>query len=1127
MASGSEMLLEQVRRATSGEYSIDNELGRGGMAVVYMARDNALDRRVAIKVMLPDLVNVEGLSERFLIEARTAAHLDHPGIVTVYSVKERDSLLFIVMKYIAGRTLESILGDDRAVPVEVATTLIGQIAEALHFAHTEGVIHRDVKPSNVLVDLRGRPVITDFGIAKVTNATSITVTGSIIGTPAYMSPEQCRGLQATAASDQYALGVMAYELFARRLPFTGTLFELIHAHCDLPPEPLDKLRPEVDPRIHQAIMKMLAKNPRERFASMGEVAKVFNQELGAGLDATAVREVIAEMAKKSADTIPATVRKGAAATTPAVNSAAMASTPAPALVITPDDPAIEVGATITLRVSESSGASLAGVRIEWRSEDASVATVDQNGRVTGVAPGLAKVTASAGAALGRATVMVSAPAVDTLVVTPQNPDLGTDDELQFAVTALDARGAVLSTQDVVWVSGDVSVCAVSQQGRAIGVSPGRATVTARVGNVTGTATVRVRPHPVVRVVVTPGELNLECEETRKLSAATFGHLERALKDREIRWRSTAPTIVSVAADGTATGIIPGTAAIIAECEGKEGIASVTVRPQPIMAVRIQPARVQLELGRSLQLQGVAEDRRGRPVTDRGVEWHSDDDRVAIVDASGKVHGASLGRTTVRATANGATSAIEVVVIPRPATQIQIVAHEPSIAVGERLQLEAVVLDSDGATLAGQLVSWTTDKGIAKIDTNGVVEGVKQGSARITATTGQVRTTTKLHVVAAAARPTGMPSSGDSDATVVAPRRVVPPPPRDATPTSRESGSSGQGFVEPPMHTPRQTATPTETKSRAPLAIGTVLAIGVIAAGIWYAGRPAPDPDTANSTTGADTAQQVVQAPADTTGRQGEPISPAPITPQNSPQAAPLNAPQRGRGTASPGPTGGTGTGAVARGGAAGPIGQGVPPAPDTAGRTGGGSGRGTAAAVEPPVVQVQQPPAAIQTPAPTPASPPVTQPASTGLPAGAPSTSATLSTGNAPASSAAVPPAGGRAESAACRATSAGVTAALNGQISGDPAARLLSLYQPVDAADTRMKNTMASEIGKMSRLKANARAARLEDVGGACEWVSTVELAYVSFTGAPRNKNIDVRMAVGGSANAPRVEQIFRIKGF
>jgi eukaryotic-like serine/threonine-protein kinase len=273
MTTGPDILLERVRAATADEYEIDREIGRGGMAAVFLARDIALQRRVAIKVMLPDLMTVQGVSERFVIEARTAAHLDHPGIVTVYAVKQRGGLLFIVMKFIEGHTLEGVLrSQGRLDPVAVA--LIGsRVAESLHFAHGEGVVHRDVKPSNIMIDMRGRPVVTDFGIARVMTAQSITVAGSMLGTPTHMSPEQCRGLPATAASDQYSLGVTMYEMLTGRVPFTGSLFELINAHREHSPPPLSEFVGGVDPQLEHTVMRMLAKDPAQRWSSLTEVVQ--------------------------------------------------------------------------------------------------------------------------------------------------------------------------------------------------------------------------------------------------------------------------------------------------------------------------------------------------------------------------------------------------------------------------------------------------------------------------------------------------------------------------------------------------------------------------------------------------------------------------------------------------------------------------------------------------------------------------------------------------------------------------------------------------------------------------------------------------------------------------------------
>jgi serine/threonine-protein kinase len=272
MMSGPDLLLQRLRAATADEYRIEREIGRGGMAAVFLARDLALDRRVAIKVMLPDLINVQGLQNRFVIEARTAAHLDHPGIVTVYAVKQREGLLYIVMKFIEGHTLDAVLRSQGQIDPTAVALIGSRVAEALSFAHGEGVVHRDVKPSNIMIDARGRPVVTDFGIARVMTAQSITVAGSMLGTPTHMSPEQCRGEPATAASDQYALGVTLYEMLTGRPPFTGSIFELITAHREHVPPPVSDFVGGVDPALEQTVMRMLAKAPADRWTSMADVA---------------------------------------------------------------------------------------------------------------------------------------------------------------------------------------------------------------------------------------------------------------------------------------------------------------------------------------------------------------------------------------------------------------------------------------------------------------------------------------------------------------------------------------------------------------------------------------------------------------------------------------------------------------------------------------------------------------------------------------------------------------------------------------------------------------------------------------------------------------------------------------
>ncbi|MDQ8164627.1 MAG: protein kinase [Gemmatimonadota bacterium] len=265
-------LLQKLRQATLGEYDIKGELGRGGMAAVFLAHDLHLNRKVAIKVMLPGLVYSERMWERFLAEARTAAKLDHPNIIYIHSVKEKDRFMYFVMKYVDGRPLDDLLSRG-PLPLRVAQTILVEIARGLDYAHREGIVHRDIKPANIMIDHTGSAIVTDFGIARVQDSAHFTQTGATIGTPAYMSPEQCHGYDVTAASDQYSLGVVAYEMFAGKPPFVGSPIELQLAHIQDEPKPISDVRKDLPRELADAVMRMLHKEPTTRFASLHEVVR--------------------------------------------------------------------------------------------------------------------------------------------------------------------------------------------------------------------------------------------------------------------------------------------------------------------------------------------------------------------------------------------------------------------------------------------------------------------------------------------------------------------------------------------------------------------------------------------------------------------------------------------------------------------------------------------------------------------------------------------------------------------------------------------------------------------------------------------------------------------------------------
>src|SRR2546430_1222378 len=268
--------VDALRQATLGQYEILAELGRGGMATVYLAHDLALDRKVAIKVLAPALLLMgEGMVERFKREARTAAALSHPHIIPIYAVKESEHVLYFVMKYVQGRALDTVIRDVATLPIPMVQTILAQVGDALGYAHRHGVIHRDIKSANIMLDEDGRAVVTDFGIAKVVQAEGLTMTGVTVGTPTYMSPEQCATRDVTGASDQYSLGVVAYEMLTGRLPFLGeSTMAVMYAHFNERPRPVAELRPDCPPNLSAGVMRMLEKDPARRWPSMDDIVAV-------------------------------------------------------------------------------------------------------------------------------------------------------------------------------------------------------------------------------------------------------------------------------------------------------------------------------------------------------------------------------------------------------------------------------------------------------------------------------------------------------------------------------------------------------------------------------------------------------------------------------------------------------------------------------------------------------------------------------------------------------------------------------------------------------------------------------------------------------------------------------------
>jgi eukaryotic-like serine/threonine-protein kinase len=273
----------------AGRYRIEGRLGFGGMSTVHLAMDQRLERRVAVKLLAEHLAEDPTFVSRFQREAQAAARLVHPNIVQVFDSGQDESTgqYFIVMEYIEGRSCAEILRDDGWLEVDQAIVIIDQACEGLHYAHRHGVVHRDVKPGNLLRAREGEVKLADFGIAKATEQSSITQVGSVLGTAAYLAPEQARGEEAGPRADLYALGVVTYQLISGRLPYeANSLTELALKQQQEEPPMLDTLVAAVTPQLAEAVAISLALDPQDRY----QTAREMGRALGDGADGIALGE---------------------------------------------------------------------------------------------------------------------------------------------------------------------------------------------------------------------------------------------------------------------------------------------------------------------------------------------------------------------------------------------------------------------------------------------------------------------------------------------------------------------------------------------------------------------------------------------------------------------------------------------------------------------------------------------------------------------------------------------------------------------------------------------------------------------------------------------------------------------
>jgi serine/threonine-protein kinase len=281
--------MDTGREPLAGRYRLEEVIGRGGMSMVYRATDGLLGRTVAVKVLLAGLADEDpAYIARFEREARAAAALHNPAVVAVYDVGVDGGTRFIVMEYVDGRSVASLLRESKTLPLDRAMRIAERVADALGAAHTAGIVHRDIKPANVMIATDGTVKVLDFGVARMLDGTTITQAAAVLGTAAYMAPERAMGEPGDARADIYSLGCLLHAMLTGRPPFEAEVAaSLLHQHVNARPRRVSELRPGIPPALDALLLSMLAKSPGDRPQSASEVSRELRAIGGPGGPATA------------------------------------------------------------------------------------------------------------------------------------------------------------------------------------------------------------------------------------------------------------------------------------------------------------------------------------------------------------------------------------------------------------------------------------------------------------------------------------------------------------------------------------------------------------------------------------------------------------------------------------------------------------------------------------------------------------------------------------------------------------------------------------------------------------------------------------------------------------------------
>ena len=641
------------------------------MAAVFRARELALNRRVAIKVMAPGLLLGEGMIDRFRQEAITVANLQHANIVAVHGVRTVGDLHLFVMQYIPGRSLDRILRDEGQLSFQVVRTMIYHVGSALDYAHRRGVIHRDIKPGNILLDADGDPVVTDFGIAKVAETQGYTRVGTVVGTPTYMSPEQCMGFDVGPGSDQYALGVVAYEMLTGRPPFGGTGMAMMRAHTEQAPPSIREMRSDVTEVIERAVLRMLAKKPEDRFPDLAAAIEAVEAhplgslgpvraEMSALAAAAAAETHLADIVRQPRSPVPSPAPVTTPAPPPPASSggARTVRSPVATIRVTPPSEPVEVGDCLVLEVTThaADGTRVSDTRVAWESSNPTVASVGAAGVLTANAPGTASITASAGSAHTAFDVIIHETSVSSIHI--ESPaELRAGARATLEARALDRRGGILPTP-IRWTSKNTLIATITDAGSLTALRRGTAVVVAEAGDVARAISITITAAAVVDVVVDGAPPVLGVGTSAALRAVARARTSDDQLERTFEWRSSDPAIAVVSPTGVVTARAEGQVTITATCEGIRGSATISVAAVRAATVVIAPPPSPMRLGDRTTLRATVYDANGKAIS-RPVTWKSTDARVAPVDPSGQVVAQAEGWAIVTAQADGVDAHVEI------------------------------------------------------------------------------------------------------------------------------------------------------------------------------------------------------------------------------------------------------------------------------------------------------------------------------------------------------------------------------------------------------------------------------------------------------------------------------------